>query len=314
MIQNALSRLNAVLFFLAFGLLTLAPVAIDAAERSRIGYGRLITNDTFGDRFDRWRTGSLAASRVWGPEWTGTLPSGFGDMLELRWGLDVVAPENIEAPAVGDRPFGGSISVGLHTHFATRFADVSVGGDLVFVGPSTRLDEAQDAIHDLLGVIPPSAAVKNNQIEDGVHPTLVFEAGRDLDLGERLVLRPFVEARAGFETYARAGFDLTFGDLLQGEFLVRDPVSGHRYRTIRTGGGGTAYVIGADIAYVEDSVLLPEDRGLQIERERARVRAGVHWQNDKGVGFFYGVTWLGKEFKGQRDDQVTGSVRLTYRF
>ena len=48
-----------------FGLLATMQ-ALSAAERTRLGYGRLITNDTFGDTYDRWRTGSLAASRVWG--------------------------------------------------------------------------------------------------------------------------------------------------------------------------------------------------------------------------------------------------------
>ena len=53
-------------------------------------------------------------------------------------------------------------------------------------------------------------------------------------------MRPFVEARAGIETYARVGFDLTIGSLLERELLVRDPVSGHRYRVIRENETGFA--------------------------------------------------------------------------
>lgn len=294
-----------------FALMTLSA---EAAERQRLGYGRLITNDTFGDTYDRWRTGSLAASRVWGPEWTGRLPSGFGDLIELRWGLEAMGPENIVAPAPLDRPFAGAISVGLHTHFATRAADLSVGVDLVFTGPSTQIDEIQHIIHDLLNVSPASNAVIDAQIPDGVHPTFVFEAGRDFQLAPKTTIRPFLEARAGIETYARVGFDLAIGDLLQGELLMRDPVSGHRYRVVRQDQAGFAFVAGADIAYVADSVFLPENRGLQLTDSRQRVRAGMHWQNGNGFGLFYGLTWLGKEFESQRDDQVIGSIRVLYRF
>lgn len=299
---------------LAILCLILSVQSVLAADRTRLGYGRLITNDTFGDTFDRWRTGSLAASRIWGPDWTGRLPSGFGEVLELRWGLEVLAPENIVSPAPLDRPYAGAISAGLHTHFARGETDISLGLDLVFTGPQTKLDELQAGIHDLVDVLPPSDSVLNAQIGDGLHPTLVFEAGRDLDLGDRATLRPFVEARAGIETYARVGFDLTFGGLLENEYLVRDPVSGHRYRVIRENQTGLAFVAGLDVAYVWESEFLPEDRGLTLSDQRIRARAGLHWQNKGGYGAFYGLTWLNEEFETQREGQLIGSIRLYYEF
>lgn len=285
-----------------------------AEGRTRLGYGRLITNDTFGDSYDRWRTGSLAASRIWGSDWTGRPPSAFGDFLELRWGLEVLSPESIIAPAPLDRPYAGALSVGLHTHFAAGAADVSTGLDLVFTGPQTQLDELQNLIHDVFSVRPPSDTVLNAQIGNGVHPTFVFEAGRDIAMREDGLIRPFVEARAGIETYVRAGFDLTFGELLQNEFLVRDPVTGQRYRVIRENETGLAFVAGADIAYVADSVFLPESRGLELSDHRIRARAGLHWQNRKGYGAFYGLTWLNREFKTQREGQLIGSVRIYVEF
>ena len=62
----------------------LIPIAsAQAGDRSLIGYGRLITDDFIGDGKDRWRRGSVASSRVWGPEWAGELPTGVGEILEL---------------------------------------------------------------------------------------------------------------------------------------------------------------------------------------------------------------------------------------
>ena len=50
------------------------PQGIQAKEKTKLrGYGLLFTNDFFGDGRDRWRTGSLVSSRVFGrPEMTRT--------------------------------------------------------------------------------------------------------------------------------------------------------------------------------------------------------------------------------------------------
>ena len=70
-------------FTAAFFALLIPLTPANAAERGRIGYGRLITNNFIGDGQDRWRTGSVASSRVWGPERTGQLPTRFGELIEL---------------------------------------------------------------------------------------------------------------------------------------------------------------------------------------------------------------------------------------
>ena len=72
-------------------------------------------------------------------------------------------------------------------------------------------------------------------------------------------------------------------------------------------------IFGADIAHVEHSVFLPASRGYTLTDSRQRVRAGVHWQA-KASSVFYGVTWLSKEFVGQREAQAVGSVRFDIRF
>lgn len=285
-----------------------------ATDRVRLGYGRLVTNDLIGDGHDRWRTGSVASSRVWGPDWSGTAPARFGDLIELRFNAEVMAPEHVGAPAAGDRPYAGAISVGLHTHFEQYGNEFALGGDLVFTGPQTGLDEFQGFLHDAVGGEDLSGATRSTQIGNDLNPTAVAEMGRSIDIGANGLLRPFVEGRAGAETLVRVGADLSFGNVGHGELLVRDPVTGQRYRTILNDLAGYSFLVGGDIAYVDHSEFLPANRGYALSDQRSRLRAGVHWQGEKGHNAFYGLTWLDKEFKGQRDSQIVGSVRLHIEF
>jgi len=295
-------------------IIVMAGTSTHAQERERLGYGRLVTNDIFGDMQDRWRTGSIASSRVWGRGWNGAPPERFGDILELRFGGEIIAPNDAITPAPGDRPYAGALSVGLHTHFRTGALDMAVGADMVVTGPQTGLDGFQDALHSLLGVSGTSAGVRAAQIPDGLHPTLVVEAGHVVSLSERARLRPFVEGRAGVENILRAGADLTIGQMGRGELLVRDPVTGQRYRAIRQVDAGYSFVVGGDIAKVSDSVYLPASRGYRLTDRRERVRAGVHWQGESGQSAYYGLTWLGREFKAQSGGQLVGSLRLKLAF
>lgn len=304
--------------FRIFAALLAASVSIasvaEAQERSRLGYGRLITNDFFGDGEDRWRTGGVQSSRIWGPEWTGVAPAQFGQLLELRLGAEIIAPDDIRNVSPSDRSYAGAISVGLHTHFQRGLMEYSVGGDVVFIGPQTKLDEFQDAFHDAFNIPRPSDAVRDNQIGNAINPTAVFEIGRSMPVGARSVVRPFVEGRAGNETLLRAGFDLTIGDLGRGELLVRDSVSGHRYRTVQADWSGFSFVFGADIAAVADSAFLPDGGNVALSDTRERLRAGMSWRSEAGITGFYGLTYLGEEFEGQTEGQVVGSVRLRVAF
>lgn len=284
-----------------------------AGDRQLIGRGGVIVNDSFGDVRDRWRTGSAVGSRVWGPEWTGRAPEGFGHLLELRFGGQVIAPASIRNPDARDRPYAGALFGGLHTHFSRGETDFALGADLVMTGPQTGLDDFQDALHDLAGISQTSDSVRAAQIENGFYPTLVFEAGRDLRLSPGATLRPFVEARAGDETLLRVGGDLTLGTIGQGELWVRDGVTGHRYRTVRRPFSGFAFVLGADIAHVADSAYLPEDRGYTLTDTRTRLRMGLHYEGRRAQ-VFYGLTYLGKEFENQPEGQLTGAISLNFRF
>lgn len=286
----------------------------EAQDRKRLGYGRLITNDFFGDGEDRWRTGGFQSSRIWGPTWDGAAPSGFGQLLELRLSAEILAPDDIRTTDPADRPYAGAISAGLHTHFTRGLMEYSVGGEIVFLGPQTRLDEFQDAFHDTFNISPPSDAVRDAQVGNNILPNLVIEAGRSFELGKSTSLRPFVEARAGVETLVRAGVDFTYGAFGKGELLVRDGVSGQRYDAVQSDWSGFSFVLGADIARVSDSEFLPASSGISPEETRERLRAGVMWRSETGVTGFYGVTYLGEEFEGQEEGQVVGAIRWRVPF
>jgi hypothetical protein len=301
-------------YLLAFCVaLVILPQDAFAQSRERIGYGRLITNDYLADGRDRWRSGSVSSSRVWARGWSGMLPEVPGELLELRFGAEIISPRNLVTPAPGDRPYAGLLSAGLHTHFERLGSEFALGADLVVVGPQTRLDDLQGAFHDLVGVNKASSATRAAQVGNGIYPSFVGEVGRNFDLAANARMRPFLEVRAGIETLARAGVDVTIGDVGRGGLMVRDTVSGQRYRAVAGDFQGTAFVVGGDIASVYGSNLLPSSSGVEARNARSRLRAGVHWQGER-TALFYGLTWLGKEFEGQNEGQLIGSVRLDFSF
>ncbi len=305
--------MRASIFALLASAILYAPVAA-ASDRTIVGVGRLFTNDYFGDNDDRWHTGSLVFSLLRAPEGTTTLPTAFGELIEYRFGSAILAPSNLTNPAASDRRYAGVLSVGMHTHFARGSAEYSLGVDLVAVGPQTGIGQFQTAVHDMLGIVPPSPAALANQIPNAFHPTALFELGRPLHLASGVTLRPFVEAQAGVETFVRAGGDLMWGPAYDGGIFVRDVTTGHLYQSASGDGGpGLSFVLGADIAHVTGSAYLPASGGYQLTAARQRARAGLYWQGKKAA-LFYGVTWLGPEFLAQPESQLVGSLRLKLEF
>lgn len=278
-------------------------------ERRLIGVGHLFTNDFLGDGQDRWRTGSFTISPIWGRGWNGQLPGDIGALLEFRARGEIIAPSNLARPNPDDRRWAGTYTFGLHTHFAFASTDVRLGADLAIVGPQTGLDDFQDFTHDLLGQTNPG--VFGTQIGNGVFPTISGEVGRDLALSDGVRLRPFVEAAAGVETYVRVGGDLIIGQYGRGALLLRDTSTGQRYAAVTLDRpNGISLIVGGDIAQVEHSEYLNDS---ELKDTRKRLRGGVHWRGNWGE-VFYGATWLGKEFEGQKDDQIVGSIKVDFLF
>ncbi|MFO7804461.1 MAG: DUF2219 family protein, partial [Paracoccaceae bacterium] len=129
---------------LALGLLTLfaAPTA-SAQQRETIGIGRLFNNDYFGDGRDRWRSGSYVASYVRAPRPYDGIGQGFGELLEYRLRGEIIQPAG-RAGSSGDRPYVGALSLGVHTHYSVGAFDLSMGADVVAVGPQTGMVLALD--------------------------------------------------------------------------------------------------------------------------------------------------------------------------
>ncbi|MEL7396216.1 MAG: lipid A-modifier LpxR family protein [Pseudomonadota bacterium] len=300
---------------LAFCALLLLSFEGHAAERIKQGFGLMVTNDSISDNRDRWRTGSFESSWIFAPDWNGQAPARFGELIELRINGEIVGPANVIAPAALDRRYGQALSFGLHTHFQPGAVDYALGVDAVVTGSQVGLDNVQDFVHIFLGGRDASTGVLASQLSNGIHANAVFEAGRRFHLGTATQLRPFLEARAGTETLARVGFDLTFGHFGSSGLLVRTPTSGQRLSAVEDAPySGFSFLLGADVAYVDSSIYIASNAPVRLEDYRARARAGLHWRSPAGTAAFYGVTWLSEEFNTQPEGQVVGSLQLRVKF
>ncbi len=285
----------------------------EAQEHRTLGTARLFTNDFFGDGGDRWRSGSYRFSVIRGDSWSGERPERVGGLLEYRFESQVITPQR-GLGDVDDRPFVGMLSFGVHSHVGFGAADVSLGADLVAIGPQTGVSDFQDSFHDLFSL--PSLPGVERELEDAVHLAGTAELSYPVRMSERMSVRPFVEAQAGAEDIVRFGADVILGQVGQRDLMVRDGVSGQLIRGVEHDGNlaGLSFVAGADLSQVFSSIYLPEDQGFVLEDVRWRARAGVHWQIADEMSVFYGTTYLSREFEGQSEGQVVGGVKLNFNF
>jgi hypothetical protein len=281
--------------------------------REVLGWGRFITNDYFGDGQDRWRSSSYTLSRLTAPEGMENLPHSFGMLREFRIRADNITPASLANPAPDDRRYAGVLSFGLHSHFLHISEEISLGADLVLIGPQTGLSAFQNALHNKIG-LPDGSASYNSQFADTARIALTAELGRPVALGDGAMLRPFVEGQLGIETLARAGVDFTFGAQAKGGILLRDATTGQRYSAVTAPQhSGLSFTFGGDIAYVSDSFYLPKTGIATLSPTRSRLRAGVNWQSEK-VMLFLGMTYLSPEFDQQPTGQTLGSLSVIARF
>jgi Uncharacterized protein conserved in bacteria (DUF2219) len=303
-------------FGLLFIGLILACLPAVAQDRSTLGWGRLFTNDSFGDGKDRWQTGSYGISLLRGPTWDGALPAHPGTILEFRAFGQIIAPADLATVNADDRRYAGVLSLGLHTHFRMGRAEATIGGDLVAIGPQTKLGQFQTDIHELFSL--PTPQILDAQIGNTFVASVSGELGYSFQIAENITLRPFVAAQSGAETLLRAGGDIVVGGAWDGALMLRDSVTGQRYTGVdgNTQGGqtqGLSVTLGADIARVFSSQYLPTGGNAALSENRARVRAGLEWQSAYG-NIFYGMTYLAPEFDGQDEGQLTGSLNVNFGF
>jgi len=295
---------------LALGLV--APGAGQAQDRVSLGWGRISTNDGTGDGRDRWRSGSYTISHLRGPEWTGRLPTQPGALLEYRLEGFAITPADLVTPDPKDRRYVGALVLGLHSHFDLSGLETSVGMDVVVTGPQSGIGRLQTRLHKALDL--PEPQVLDDQIPNDSHIVLSGEIGRSLTLGSGVTLRPFAAAQLGEETMLRAGADLMVGRFADNALMLRDRVSGQRYRGIAGERvPGLTWIAGADAAHVFDSAYLPGSGAVTLEPVRLRARTGVYWQG-KSSDVFFGLSWLGPEFVEQPTGQTVGSLAVRIVF
>ncbi len=282
-----------------------------AAPRFLLGESVTHTNDIIGDGKDRWRTATVDISYFYGPA-AATLPSRFGQFIELRARLEMINPEFVALPfPPNDRPYGGVLSFGAASHIRQQNTEQSLGFDLVMVGPSTGVSAIQNWIHTFQNPINPQ--ILRDQLPDAIYPTLSYEYAKIYASGIA-ALRPFADLQIGVETFARAGFDLTLARAPEQGFRVRNSLTGQRVPALNpTGNRQLSLGVGADIAYVVSSAYLPAASGVTFSQIRTRLRAGVFYQSQK-FDLFYGAAWLSPEFTAQREGQIIGTFSLGVRF
>ncbi|MBB95368.1 MAG: hypothetical protein CML68_12350 [Rhodobacteraceae bacterium] len=285
------------------------PARVDSVEIEGPGDGRP-PGASGPMAWDAGLTGPIAA----GPDSSGPVTAVPDDFWEIRFQAQVIQPDNLSRADPSDRPYAGVLALGLHRHVGVGPHEFALGGDLVLAGPQTGVDDLQAAVHDVVGGPDPADEILSAQIGNSLRPTAVFEYGHTLGLSPAVTLRPFVEARFGDETLARLGADLSLGLTGEPGIWIRDSVTGQRYRVGAAEGSGMSLVIGADTARVADSLYLPgAGDGPELSERRDRLRAGVRYDQD-GLSVFYGMTWLGREFSGQPEPQVLGSLQVRLRF
>lgn len=281
-----------------------------ADENSNAHVESLFTNDFFGDGRDRWHTGSLSLSIVQSDSGQIALGRSEHGATEWRFRTEIISPSNTETPHPSDRYYVGLLSAGIHRHAYQNGWGVSYGLDFIATGPGTGMGRFQKWFHGLFGQDVSKSLSK--QVKNAIYPTVTFEIGHSIALSDQITARPFMEMQAGAETLGRVGFDLDFGQHC--EISPRDVTTGFRYAFGCNSSASTNHLtLGADLTKVFDSHLVAGPVDLQIEDYRARVRLGGLTRTN-GADFFYGVTWLSEEFRGQLGSQVLGSISVNFRF
>ncbi len=292
----------------------LMTAALPAAAESptHIGTGRLFTNDYFGDGRDRWQSGSYVISHLRSPAvWTGA-PHEFGVVTEYRLRSSVMASDG-QGDAPGDRPYAGTISFGVHSHYGVGTTQSRIGMDVTVTGPQTQVSGFQRRVHELLDMR--QARFTDSQLGDGIYFGISAETAEIVQVSDAITMRPFAEAQVGPEDLFRIGADVFFGGGAQSDLMIRDVTTGHLYQgTKRADWSGVSFVIGGDLAFVADSIFLPDTGQGARNDTRGRLRVGARWHGQDNTGIFYGLTYLSPEFANQSEGQITGSLQLNFNF
>lgn len=278
-------------------------------------------NDLFFGERDRWRSaGAYAAVVTQSKKDRSRSNATFRRAKSFHMTGEIVAPIALNAPLDKiDRPYAGIASFGMAWHWirAGNKGEVQqrLYADISFTGPKTQALKVQRELHGFLGKLaaPPSQAVRDTQIGNGIYPTINYEWARQKPLGTgNARLRFSGEAQAGVESFIRGGVDILFGQSYHGGFVLREPVAGHVLAVggTRPNNWAVATGFGGDVTLIADSHIFGTVRFL---RARPRLRGGVFVQR-RGYDLFLGAVYLGREFPAQKSGQLSASIDMLWHF
>lgn len=263
------------------------------------------------------------------------LPAEQDYKLGLSFGQNLYTPEDtsVAAPQPGDRPYAAWLYGGIAFQvyrparfFATGTRAVSQLDviELTFgvVGPSALGRQVQNELHRLIDAEP--ARGWDNQIGDEPGLNLVYErkyrfatARARTGWGADLIPHAGVSLGNVF-TYANVGAEVRFGYRLPNDFgtqLIRP--SGDSAATIRPRFSTFFFAAGDARAVARDLTLdgntWKDSPSVDKKHFVSDLHAGVavgttHWQ------FTYTQAVRTREFKGQEDNSVFGSVSVSYYY
>lgn len=248
-------------------------------------------------------------------------------------GQNMYTPDNTESDALveGDRPYAGWLYMGFGMIWKNQFVRNALTLEVGVVGPASYAEETQRLIHEARGIGMPKGW--DNQLNNELGVMLTYE---------RTWRWPYMEDRAGFGyellpfagvtagnvmTYTNAGAEFRFGFNLPDDFgtptlapssTTSTPVEGQMaadrtkfdlgmYAFIRAEGRAVAQNIFLDGNTFTDSHSV-DKRWLVAD-----LSAGVS-MNYHNTKITYAAVYRTKEYYGQEEAQVFGSVSLSWQF
>ena len=253
--------------------------------------------------------------------------------LVFALGQNIYTPEDTDSYALidDDRPYAGWLYLGLGVVWKNEVVRNSLVLDIGVVGPWSYAEETQRMIHDLRGFEHPNGW--DNQLGNEIGFTLAYE---------RMWRWPKHEQRSGFDweilphagaavgtvrTFANVGAELRAGLNLPDDFgtpsigpaaTTSTPVDGMMGADRSRFDFGAYFFARVDGRAVARNIFLDgntfqDSHSVNSKPLVADLSAGAAI-NHKNTKLSYALVYRTKEFKGQDEGQVFGTVSLNWTF
>ena len=253
--------------------------------------------------------------------------------LVFTLGQNIYTPDNTEsfAPVKGDRPYAGWLYLGVGVVWKTAEVRNSLVLNMGVVGSWSLAEEAQRLVHDTLGQGHPNGW--HNQLHNEFGIVAVYEREwrwprHDRRAGLNWEFLPHAGAAVGnVQVYANVGGELRAGWNLPDDFgtaqigpaaTTSTPVDG-RQAAQRSRHNLGFYIFGrADGRAVAHNIFLDGNtfgNSLSVDRKPLvadlSVGAAINYKNTKVA---YAFVYRTKEFYGQKEPQIFGTLSMNFAF